>query len=199
MRSRWKTKWRLWKCPNGPIPHLVRTRPLHYHAGLETKEITRMKIHGGNRILVTTLQIVLTSPGQDKVRPRQVSFSSHLHASIVKETDIWFSIARKSWKWHTYYNNDFVATWKLLPDVRGDMPTKCPDAKTQSSLTSEAIQSLVNNIWSVVRKIIDQLCYRISCTHNYWSVVCVIKSVVNIIRSVVHTIIDQLYIFYDQF
>ena len=34
--------------------------------------------------------------------------------------------------------------------------------------------------------------YRISCTHNYWSVVCVChKSVVYIIRSVVQTIIDH--------
>ena len=33
----------------------------------ETKEATRVKIRSGNRILVTTVQIVLTSPGQDKI------------------------------------------------------------------------------------------------------------------------------------
>ena len=31
----------------------------------------------------------------------------------------------------------FIATSLSLPDVRGDMPTKCPDVKTQSSLISE--------------------------------------------------------------
>ena len=32
--------------PKRPCPHMVNTLPLHYHAGLGTKEITRMKIHG---------------------------------------------------------------------------------------------------------------------------------------------------------
>ena len=31
----------------------------------------------------------------------------------------------------------FIATSLSLPDVGGDMPAKCPDAKTQSSLISE--------------------------------------------------------------
>ena len=73
--------------PIGPIPLLVKTRLVH-QAALETKEATRVKIRSGNRILVTTLQIVLTSPGQDKMRLRQVSLSSHLHAFIVEEMDI---------------------------------------------------------------------------------------------------------------
>ena len=70
--------------PKRPYPHLVKTGPLHYHDGLETKEITRMKIHGRNSILVTTLQIILTS-GQEK---RQISLSSQLHAFIVEKMDI---------------------------------------------------------------------------------------------------------------
>ena len=31
----------------------------------------------------------------------------------------------------------FISTSLSLPDVGGDMPIKCPDAKTQSSLISE--------------------------------------------------------------
>ena len=49
MSFRWVTMWCLWKSPNGPILHLVKSRALRYHAGLETKELTRMKIHGGNK------------------------------------------------------------------------------------------------------------------------------------------------------
>ena len=44
--------------------------------------------HGGNRILVTTLQIVVTSPGQDKIGLCQVSILSHLHVFFVEEKDI---------------------------------------------------------------------------------------------------------------
>ena len=40
----------------------------------ETKEIARVKSQDGDRILVTALQIVLISPGQDKIRLFQMSF-----------------------------------------------------------------------------------------------------------------------------
>ena len=43
----------------------------------------------------------------------------------------------------------FVATSLSLPDVREDMPTKCPDVKTQSSLISEvsALPQPVMNVF----------------------------------------------------